>query len=338
MFTLEIWIAGIMLISLTIYALSGGADFGGGVWALLAAGPRAKAQRKLIAQTLAPVWEANHVWLILVVVLLFVAFPLAFAAISTALHIPLTLMLIGIVLRGSAFTFRAYGIQSPQGRHTWRWVFSVASIVTPVMLGIILGAVASGAIGVDQSSGQVQTDFFSAWLAPFPLTLGLFALALFAFLAAVYLTLDTSDRALQEDFRRRALVAAVVVNLMGGASLVAAKAGAPLLYQGLSALWGWLPWQVVAVLAVVGVVLALWQRRFRLARLLAIAQAILIIWSWGLAQFPYLIPPDLTFADAAAPASVLRPLLMALVIGAMVLIPSFWYLYSVFFTLKAEKS
>jgi cytochrome d ubiquinol oxidase subunit II len=338
MFTLEIWIAGIMLIALTIYALSGGADFGSGVWALLATGPRARAQRKLIAQTLAPIWEANHVWLILVVVLLFVAFPLAFAAISTALHIPLTIMLIGIVLRGSAFTFRAYGIQSPQGRHTWRWVFAVASIVTPVMLGIILGAVASGVIGVDRSSGQVQTDFFSAWLAPFPLMLGLFALALFAFLAAVYLALDTNDPALQEDFRRRALVAAVIVDLMAGASVVAAKAGAPLLYQGLSTPgWSFL-WQIVISLVAVEVLWALWKRHLRLARVLAIAQTILIIWGWGLTQFPYVVPPDLTLANTAAPVSVLGPLLIALVSGALVLVPAFWYLYSIFFNLKTNKA
>jgi len=103
MLTLELCVAGVMLISLIIYMLTGGADFGGGVWDLFAPGPRAKSQRTLITQAIAPIWEANHVWLIVIVVLLFVAFPVAFAAISTALHIPLTLMLIGIVLRGSAY-------------------------------------------------------------------------------------------------------------------------------------------------------------------------------------------------------------------------------------------
>ncbi len=105
-------IAGVILAALTLYALTGGADYGGGVWDLFALGPRAQAQRDLIAEAIAPIWEANHVWLIIVIVLLFVAFPVAFAAIMTALHIPLVIMLVGIVLRGSAFTFRAYGIQS----------------------------------------------------------------------------------------------------------------------------------------------------------------------------------------------------------------------------------
>src|SRR5687768_10037530 len=99
----DVALAAVLLAALVLYALSGGADFGGGVWDLLARGPRAAAQREQIAHAIGPIWEANHVWLILVVVVLFAAFPPAFAAIATVLHVPLTLMLIGIVLRGSAF-------------------------------------------------------------------------------------------------------------------------------------------------------------------------------------------------------------------------------------------
>ena len=160
MLTLEFCIACVMLISLIIYMLTGGADFGGGIWDLFATGRRAKAQRSLIAHAIAPIWEANHVWLIVIVVLLFVAFPVAFAAISTALHVPLTLMLIGIVLRGTAFVFRTYDIQSDTIHRRWSRLFAIASAITPVMLGITLGAVASGAIHVDVCGKWTSRDRF----------------------------------------------------------------------------------------------------------------------------------------------------------------------------------
>src|SRR5918997_2364958 len=155
-----------MVVSLMFYALLGGADYGGGVWDLFAFGRRAREQRALIAEAISPVWEANHVWLILVIVILFTAFPPAFAVIATALHIPITLLLIGIVLRGTAFTFRTYDSRHDEVQRRWSLVFSIASIITPVLLGIILGAIASGTIRVQ--SGVVTSGFFSSWLAPFP--------------------------------------------------------------------------------------------------------------------------------------------------------------------------
>jgi cytochrome d ubiquinol oxidase subunit II len=196
---LETIIAGVIIASLIIYALLGGADYGGGVWDLFAFGKRAPEQRKLIAEAIGPVWEANHVWLILVIVVLFTAFPPAFAAISTALHIPLALLLIGIVLRGTTFTFRHYDAQRDDVQRRWSLAFSIASIITPMLLGVTLGAIASGTIRV--VNGVVVSGFFSSWLAPFPFAVGFFALSLFAFLAAVYLTLETPDSVLQEGFR-----------------------------------------------------------------------------------------------------------------------------------------
>ncbi|MDD9975280.1 MAG: cytochrome d ubiquinol oxidase subunit II, partial [Candidatus Poribacteria bacterium] len=238
MLTLEFCIACVMLISLIIYMLTGGADFGGGIWDLFATGRRAKAQRSLIAHAIAPIWEANHVWLIVIVVLLFVAFPVAFAAISTALHVPLTLMLIGIVLRGTAFVFRTYDVQSDTIHRRWSRLFAIASAITPVMLGVTLGAVASGTIHVDVENGQVETDFISAWFAPFPFAIGFFTLTLCALLAAVYLTLETEDTELREDFRRRALLSAVSVGVMAGLSFILSAEGAPTIRRGLgSAVW-----------------------------------------------------------------------------------------------------
>ncbi|HEX5818753.1 MAG TPA: cytochrome d ubiquinol oxidase subunit II, partial [Gemmatimonadales bacterium] len=142
--TLALVLAGAVMVALTAYVLMGGADFGGGVWDLFASGRRKQQQRALIAEAIGPIWEANHVWLILVVVLLFVCFPAVFARISVALHIPLTLMLIGIVLRGSAFTFRTYDSQRDDVQQRWGAIFAIASLITPLILGVSAGAVATG--------------------------------------------------------------------------------------------------------------------------------------------------------------------------------------------------
>ena len=330
MLSLEFCIACVMLISLIIYMLTGGADFGGGIWDLFATGRRAKAQRSLIAHAIAPIWEANHVWLIVIVVLLFVAFPVAFAAISTALHVPLTLMLIGIVLRGTAFVFRTYDVQSDTIHRRWSRLFAIASAITPMMLGITLGAVASGTIHVDVESGQVETDFISAWFAPFPFAIGFFTLTLCALLAAVYLTLETEDTELREDFRRRALLAAVSVGVMAGLSFIFSAEGAPTIRRGLgSAVWS-IPFHILTGAVALWAIWTIWNRQFRLARILVPMQVTLIVFGWGLAQYPYLVTPDLTFSNTAAPDTVLRPLLIVLIAGGVLLVPAFWYLYTVF--------
>ena len=330
MLSLEFCIACVMLISLIIYMLTGGADFGGGIWDLFATGRRAKAQRSLITHAIAPIWEANHVWLIVIVVLLFVAFPVAFAAISTALHVPLTLMLIGIVLRGTAFVFRTYDVQSDTIHRRWSRLFAIASAITPVMLGITLGAVASGTIHVDVESGQVETDFISAWFAPFPFAIGFFTLTLCGLFAAVYLTLETEDPELQEDFRRRALIAAVSVGAMAGLSFILSAEGAPTIRRGLgSAAWS-IPFHILTGVVALWAIWTIWNRQFHLARLLVPIQVTLIVFGWGLAQYPYLVTPDLTFSNTAAPDTVLRPLLIVLTAGGVLLVPAFWYLYAVF--------
>ena len=335
MTSLELLLAGVLMVSLNLYALGAGADFGGGVWDMLASGRRERAQRDTIAHAIGPIWEANHVWLILVIVVLFVAFPEAFAALATALHIPLTLMLVGIVLRGSAFAFRSYGGDDDATQRRWGRIFAMASIVTPVMLGVCAGAVASGAIRV--RDGRVITGFVRPWLAPFPFAIGFLTLALFAFLASVYLTLETGDRELRDDFRRRALLAAVAVGAMALVSFVLSGTGAPSIRRGLAREWWSIPFHAVTGLAAIGAIAALWLRRFRLARVLAMAQVTLILWGWGLAQFPYLVEPDLTFESAAAPDSVLRPMTVALAAGVVLLGPSLAYLYRVFKAPRAHR-
>lgn len=327
--TPEMLVAGVMLAALAIYTLTAGADFGGGVWDLLASGPRRAAQRRLIYTAIAPIWEANHVWLILLVVLLFVCFPPAFAAVSTALHVPLTLMLIGVVLRGSAFVFRAYDPRPGVGARRWSRVFEVSSLITPITLGVVLGALGGG-FEVDPASGRVATDFVAQWLAPFPFAVGLFTLCLFAYLAAVYLAVEAGDPALRDDFRARGLASGVAV---GGAALLAylvAGEGAPRLHAGLS-LSAWaLPLHLATGAAATGALACLALRRHRTARLLAMVQVALIVGGWALAQYPYLAAPGYTIAGSAAPRAVTVPVLVALAAGGVVLVPALAYLFAVF--------
>ncbi|HLZ46341.1 MAG TPA: cytochrome d ubiquinol oxidase subunit II [Gemmatimonadales bacterium] len=312
--SLAVTLAGIILIGLTAYVLLGGADFGGGVWALLASGPRKQAQRELIARAIGPVWEANHVWLILSLVLLFTCFPLVFARVAIGLHVPLTLMLIGIVLRGSAFVFQSYGEGSAAGR-----VFATASLITPVLLGVCVAAAATGAVPVEPR-GSFVAVYVRPWLTAFGLAVGVFALACFALLAAVYLTLETRDLPLQEDFRRRALVTEVVV-------VGVAVVGLFLLPAALS-----IHPRVVALTAVTAAsaIWSLWRRHYALARVAAAGQVALIVVGWGAAQYPYILPPDLTIQAAAAPRVTLELAFTAVIAGAVVLFPSLFYLMRVF--------
>jgi cytochrome d ubiquinol oxidase subunit II len=321
-------IAAIVALALNAYVLTGGADFGGGVWDLFAAGERRERQRELIAESIAPIWEANHVWLIVVIVVLFTAFPPAFSTLGIVLHIPMTLMLFGIVLRGSAFVFRSYG---PRGRKRWGTAFAIASIVTPLLLGTIIGAIATGAvanaaskIGSAASFGEV---FVRPWAAPFPVATGVFALALFAFLAATYLTVDAEDDALREDFRTRALTAAVAVFVCAAVALLLARSEAPRVAMGVV---GALLIQAATALAALTAMAALWRRQYHLARFAASAQVSLILWGWLIAQYPYVIPPALTIRDAAAPAVTLRLLAVGLAAGAVILLPSLRYMLRTF--------
>jgi len=318
--TPELVVAGVLVASLVLYALGGGADFGGGVWDLFAFGPRAARQRQTITHAIGPIWEANHVWLILAVVLLFTCFPAAFARIGTYLHIPLTVLLIGIVLRGSAFAFRSYGDESDVMQARWGRVFAVASVVSPIMLGVTLGAIASGRL-----SGY--PDFIRTWLGEFQFVVGLFALAMFAYLAAVYLTLETRDVELQNDFRRRAVVSWIATAGLAIVTLALSRDGAPTIFAGLTSR----PWLITGTLAVALLALSqLWRRRFAAARVLAALQVALTVAGWGLAQFPAIVPPDLTIATAAAPGNVTRAVVGVLIAGAALLFPALIYLFGVF--------
>lgn len=337
-------VAGVMMVALNAYALFGGADFGGGVWDLLARGPRRDAQRALIASAIAPIWEANHVWLIIVIVMLFTGFPDAFASLGIVLHIPISLMLVGIVLRGAAFVFRSYGSRDSATQRQWGRVFAIASTITPVLLGTIIGAIATGAVGnaaarlpghgsnirLGAGASSFADLFVAPWLAPFPLAIGAFALAQFALLAAVYLTVAARDDAVREDFRRRALAAAAAVFVTAFMGLAVAELYVPQISRRLMASAWAIPFQSMTAVAALTAIWALWNRRWWLARLAAAAQVSLLLWGWAFSQYPLLIPPAQAIRDIAAPRITLELLLWALAFGSVMLLPSLVYLFRTF--------
>lgn len=316
--TLAVVLAGVVVLALNAYVLLAGADFGGGVWDLLARGPRARRQRELIAHAIGPIWEANHVWLILAIVLLFVCFPAAYSRIVIALNLPLTLVLFGIVLRGSAFAFRSYGGDRDAVQERWGRVFASASLVTPVLLGMSFGAVSNGLIpAVVTAASPFTAAYVDPWLTLFGVEVGAVALTAFAYLAAVYLTLAAGDDLeLREDFRARALASGVVLLLVGAPPMLLLKPDRAI---------------VACASIAAGVALwALWTRRYAMARIAAAAQVSFVLWGWAVAQFPFIVPPDLTIAEAAAPARTLQLVAGALALGGMILIPSLLYLYRLF--------
>lgn len=304
----------LILIGLTAYTALGGADFGAGLWDLT----RDQRQRDLVVRSMGPVWEANHVWLIFVVIALFSGFPGSFAALSRALTGPLSIALLGIVLRGAAFAFRQYGAPhgGPPVRGTTLWarVFAVSSLITPFAFGTAAGAIANGQLRADGSAG-----LFTPFLEPLPLIGGLLAVAACAFLAAVYLTTDAhraGDDALVARLRLRALAS-------GAAAGALALAALPLLPADLT---DRLPWPAAVVSVVCGAAaLELMRRgRYAPARLAAAGAPAGLLWGWALALYPWVLPGDTLLT--AAPPSTAGVILGVLIAGLLIVIPSYVFM------------
>jgi cytochrome d ubiquinol oxidase subunit II len=320
-------VAAILWLALTAYAVLAGADFGGGVWDLFASGPRAAEQRSAVADAMGPVWEANHVWLIFMITGLFTAFPSTFGVLGLALFLPFTIATLGIVMRGAAFAFRAHGRDAVGASSPWGVVFGVASVVTPFFLGTAAAAVASGSIHAP--GGQLASGFLEGWTTPLAVVIGLFALSICAYLAAVYLMVENEDRpALLADFRRRALASALVSGVLALLALAIASVEGPRLVQSVTGRG--LPLFVLALLNGPLALWFVWRSRPRIARAAVIAQVVFVLWAWAVGQWPYLVPPDLTISGTAAPADTLNALLIVIGIGSLILMPSLWLLFRVF--------
>jgi cytochrome d ubiquinol oxidase subunit II len=320
----------ILWVGATFYALFGGADFGGGFWDLVAGGAeRGERPRALIQRSLTPVWEANHVWLIFILVVLWTAFPPAFSAVMTTLYVPIALAAVGIVLRGSGFAFRK-SIEGLAGRRAAGATFAISSLLTPFFMGTVVGAIAAGNV-----PGNGDGAPFSSWLAPLPLLTGAIFVASGAYLAAVFLIGDArraGDEALQRYFARRALAAAADAGVAAAFGLVELHAEARYIFDRL--IDEGLPLVILSALCGIGVLAILVSAARRPAaasprslRPLAAGAVIAVIWGWGVAQFPYLIPTSLKIAQTAAPPDTLSAVIVVFIVAAILVLPALGLLY-----------
>jgi cytochrome d ubiquinol oxidase subunit II len=317
--------AGVALLGLTAYVVLGGADFGAGFWDLTAGGAeRGAPVRAMVKRAMSPVWEANHVWLIFVLVVLWTGFPEAFGSITSTLAVPLFLAALGIVLRGGAFALKGEAATIAEARALGA-VFALASVIVPFFMGTAAGAIAAGEVPV----GNARGDEWASWTGPVSLLVGALAVATGAHLAAVFLGAD-SQRAdkpeLVDAFRARALGSGVAAGGLAVAGLLVVRSEARALFDGLTSGAGLACVLASAAAGLVTLWLE-WRERFEVARYTAAAAVAAIVAGWAAAQEPYLLPPDLTVERAAASDPTLIALLVSTALGLIVLVPALVWLF-----------
>jgi cytochrome bd ubiquinol oxidase subunit II len=318
-------VAGVLWVGVTFYAVFGGADFGGGFWSLVAGqGETGRRARELVDWAIGPVWEANHVWLIFVLVVLWTGFSTAFESIFSTLFIPLSLAALGIVIRGSGFAFHKTARRF-RGRQLAERLFGFASLLTPFFLGTVVGAVASGRVPVGNAAG----DMITSWLNPLSLVVGALFVATSAYLAAVFLISDARRAGaadLERYFADRALVAAFVAGGLAVAGILVLHSDARYVYDRLTS--EGLPLVIASGLCGLAVLVLLRRGITRGPRPLAVGAVVAVVWGWGVAQYPYLLPEKLKIADAAAPGATLTAILVVFGVALVVVLPSLGLLYT----------
>lgn len=321
--TLATVVALAMFVGIIAYALLGGADFGSGFYDLTAGGGRAGGElRTLVDHSIGPVWEANHVWLIYILVIWWTGYPDAFAAAMTTLFIPLMLALAGIVLRGASFAFRKYSATIGQAR-VFGAIFAGSSLITPFFFGTVAGAIASGRVPADGYGSRV-----GSWLNPTSLVGGCLAVATCVFLAGVFLTADAAragETELAEKLRSRTLGVGIVTGLIVFAGLYPISHDAPTLADGLRTRAS--PLLVVAALAGAGVIVLLYRRSYSAARIPAAAAVGAVITGWGVGQYPWMLVDEVTINDAAGADATLGGLLVVVGLAALIVLPALGYLF-----------
>ena len=307
------------------YAVFGGADFGAGFWSLIAGrSARGRRARELIDWAIGPVWEANHVWLIFVLVVLWTAFGSAFASIFSTLFIPLSLAALGIVLRGSGFAFQKTAARE-RGRRTAELLFGLSSLLTPFFMGTVVGAIAAGKVPVGNAAG----DAVSSWLNPLSLLIGALFVATSAYLSAVFLISDARRAGapdLERYFATRAFAAAVVAGALAIVGLVELHADARYVYDGLTG--DGLPLVIISLVCGAAVLVLLRRGARRGARPLAVGAVGAVIAGWGVAQHPYLLPQVLTIDQGAAPSATLTAVLIVFGVAVVLVLPSIALLFT----------
>ncbi len=316
-------VAAILWIGVTLYAVFAGADFGAGMWDLLAGhGERGERARALIDRSIAPVWEANHVWLIFVLVVLWTAFPQAFSAVMTTLYVPLSLAALGIVLRGSGFAFR-HALPGPVRGPATR-VFGISSLLTPFFMGTVVGAIASGKVPADGGG-----DPITSWTGVLPLVTGALFVVTCAYLAAVFLVRDAGaadDADLERYFVRRALVSAAVAGAAALGGVLALHADARFVYDGLTG--DGLPLVILSGICGLAVLALLARGSARGIRPLAVGAVVAVVWGFFVANHPYMLPGSLKIEDAAGASASLTAVIVVFGIAGAVCLPSLGLLYA----------
>ena len=317
--------AAILWAGATLYAVFGGADFGAGFWSLVSgSGERAERARRLAARAIGPVWEANHVWLIFILVVLWTAISPAFEAEMSTLFIPLSLAALGIVLRGAGFAFHEV-VKGPTHRAFTEHLFAASSVITPFFMGTVVGAIAAGEVPPGNAAG----DPWSSWLNPVSILVGVLFVATGAYLAAVFLITDArhaGEKDLENYFSRRALIAAVVTGAIAIGGIFVLQDDAEYVYDRLTA--EALPLVIASAVFGIGALALIWRRVRRGARPLAVGAVVAIIWGWGVAQFPYLLPTELTISEGAAPDPTLTMVIIVFGAAAITVLPALGLLYT----------
>jgi cytochrome bd ubiquinol oxidase subunit II len=318
-------VAVILMIGITFYAVLGGADFGAGLWSVLAGSrDRGRRPRELIDWAIGPVWEANHVWLIFVLVVLWTGFSSAFEAIFSTLFVPLSLAALGVVFRGAGFAFH-HTARRARGRALAETLFGLASILTPFFLGTVVGAIAGGRVPVGNEAG----DLWSSWLNPLSLVIGALFVATGAYIASVFLVSDARRAGapdLERYFSTRALATAVVTGALAVVGLVFLHRDARYIFDGLTG--DGLPLVILSAACGIAVLVLLHRNARRGTRLLAVGAVAAVVAGWGVAQWPYLLPEKLTISDAAAPSATLTGVLVVFGVAVVLVLPAIALLFT----------
>ena len=314
----------ILFVAVIAYAVFGGADFGAGFWDLVAGGAkRGERPREVIDHAIAPVWEANHVWLIFVFVLLWTCFPEAYASITLTMFVPLTLAALGIVLRGASFAFRK-AVFATRDRRNFGAAFAISSVVVPYCFGAVVGGIASGRVPAGGKAG----DPWDSWVNPTSVAIGILVVCLDAYLAAFFLTRDAdrlSDEPMVAYFRRRAAVAAGAAGVAAAAGMVVMHRDAEYLFAGLTS--HALPLVILSAASGLAALVLVARGIRRGARLAAVGAVASVILAWGVAQWDYLLPESLTVSEAAAPTGTITAVLVATGLAVVLIVPAFVLLY-----------
>jgi cytochrome d ubiquinol oxidase subunit II len=314
----------ILFVAITMYAIFGGADFGAGFWDLVAGGTRrGERPREVMDHAIAPVWEANHVWLIFVFVVLWTCFPEAYASITLTLFVPLTLAALGIVLRGASFAFRK-AVFRTQDRRNFGAAFALSSVLVPYCLGTVVGGIASGRV----PSGGKAGDPWDSWVNPTSVLGGVLAVCVAAYLASFFLVRDAgrlSDGAMVAYFRRRATAAGIATGVVSLVGIFVLAADADYLFDGLTSRA--LPLVILSGLSGIGALVLLLRKARGGARGAAVLAVGSVIVAWGVAQWDYLLPTSLTVDAAAAPTGTITAVAVATGLAVVLLGPAFTLLY-----------